>query len=63
MQIPQHDDAHVHQIEPAGSHLIPSSNTLIAIEHPAILSSIDAGVRSLGGPAALTKAYTLIRLY
>ena len=41
----------------AESYPIPSNNRLVAIEHPAILSSIDAGVKSLGGHAALTKAF------
>ena len=41
----------------AESYPIPSNNRLLAIEHPAILSSIDAGVKSLGGHAALTRAF------
>src|SRR5947207_12106519 len=45
----------------AESYPIPSNNRLVAIEHPAILSSIDAGVKSLGGHAALTKAFNCPR--
>ena len=48
-------DSHI--IPSAEPYSIPSSNRLLAIEHPAILSSIDAGVRSLGGHDALTNAF------
>jgi len=36
---------------------IPSDNRFISIEHPAILSSIEAGVRTLGGDEALNKVH------
>jgi 16S rRNA A1518/A1519 N6-dimethyltransferase RsmA/KsgA/DIM1 with predicted DNA glycosylase/AP lyase activity len=42
-------------VQSATVHLIPSDQPLLAIEHPAILSSIDAGVKSLGGQSAITK--------
>jgi hypothetical protein len=45
----------------AESYPIPSNNRLLAIEHPAILSSIEAGVKSLGGYAALTTAFNCPR--
>ena len=45
----------------AESYPIPSNNRLLAIEHPAILSSIEAGVKSLGGRAALTRAFNCPR--
>ena len=46
-----------HDVELADSFPIPTSKRLIAIEHPAILSSADAGVKSLGGNSALAKAF------
>src|ERR1700738_5589892 len=42
-------------VEPAASSLIPSDKPLLAIEHPAILSSLEKGIKSLGGQPALTK--------
>jgi hypothetical protein len=45
-------------IEVADSYPIPSNNRLIAIELPAILSSIDAGITSLGGDSAIAKAFS-----
>lgn len=42
-------------IEPADSYPVVTTKSLLAIEHPAILSSVDAGVKSLGGLSALTK--------
>jgi hypothetical protein len=52
-------------IQLATSYQLSSSKApLFAIEHPAILSSIDAGVKSLGGPSALSKVLTaLLRIY
>ena len=42
-------------IQPAKAYELPFSKTpLFAIEHPAILSSIEAGIKSLGGPSALS---------
>jgi hypothetical protein len=43
------------EYDTAEPHPIPSTNPLLSIEHPAILSSIEAGIRSLGGQSALTK--------
>jgi hypothetical protein len=43
------------EYDTAEPHPIPSTDPLLSIEHPAILSSIEAGIRSLGGQSALTK--------
>ena len=45
------------EYDTAEPHPIPSTNPLLSIEHPAILSSIEAGIRSLGGQSALTKVF------
>lgn len=46
--------AHTPDVPSARAYLVPSTS-LLAIEHPAILSSVEAGLRTLGGQHAIAK--------
>jgi hypothetical protein len=51
------------EIVAAKSYSIPN-RSLLSIEHPAILSSVDVGIRTLGGPSAVSKVLsTVIPVY
>jgi hypothetical protein len=57
-------EAATQAIQPATAYDLSSSKSpLFAIEHPAILSSIEAGIRSLGGASKLSKVSSLRRLF
>lgn len=46
------------EILPAQSYAIPNE-PLLSIEHPAILSSVDAGLRTLGGASAISQVLSV----
>jgi len=49
--------SNAHGLELADAIPIPSDNRLVSVEHPAILSSIETGVKTLGGDEALNKVH------